>query len=99
MIAVDIGGKIADMSPMTGIDQLLAVARKYSQLKGEALSTVSTRAFHDGKKLTALECGEVDIGVLRLERGMRWFSSNWPDAPWPSDIPRPARSEVSEAAE
>lgn len=75
---------------MTGIDQLLAIARKYAELERVELSTVSSRAFDDGKKLIALESG-ADIQVRRLERAMQWFSDNWPDsADWPTGIFRPA---------
>lgn len=78
---------------MNGIEQLLVVARTYADLEGIELSTVSSRAFDDGKKLTAILAGS-DIQVRRLERALRWFSENWPDAPWPADIPRPAPAEA-----
>lgn len=74
---------------MTGIEQLLAVARAYSEAERVGLSTVSSRAFDDGKKLAAIESG-ADIQVRRLERAMVWFSEHWPDVPWPPDVPRPS---------
>jgi hypothetical protein len=73
---------------MSGIEQLLKVARAYGELEGVPLSTVSSRALDDGKKLRALEDG-ADINVGRLERALRWFSDNWPSGDWPADVPRP----------
>jgi len=78
---------------MNGIEQLLTVARAYAAIEEIELSTVSSRALDDGKKLGAIE-GGADIQVRRLERAMRWFSDNWPTADWPSEVPRPAPSEV-----
>lgn len=73
---------------MSGIEQLLTVARRYAEIENIPLSTVSSRALDDGKKLRALETGS-DINVGRLERALRWFSENWPGGDWPSDVPRP----------
>lgn len=84
---------------MSSIEHLLTVARRYAELEGVGLSTVSSRAFDDGKKLPAIESG-ADIQVRRLERAMQWFSDNWPDAAWPADVPRPlSASEPAERAE
>lgn len=75
---------------MSGIEQLLTVARRYAELEGVSLTTVSSRALNDGKKLRALEDG-ADITVGRLEQTLSWFSDNWPaSGDWPSDIARPA---------
>lgn len=74
---------------MSGIEQLLTVARRYAEIEEIPLSTVSSRALDDGKKLKALE-GGADINVGRLERALRWFSDNWPAGDWPADVPRPA---------
>lgn len=80
---------------MSGIDQLLSVARTYASAEGVELSTVSWRALGDTKKLGALERGK-DIQVGRLEKTMRWFANNWPaDLPWPDGVERP----VAECAE
>lgn len=73
---------------MSGIEQLLTVARTYAALEGVPLSTVSSRALDDGKKLKALEDG-ADINVGRLEKALRWFSDNWPAGDWPLNVPRP----------
>lgn len=76
---------------MAGIESLLTVARRYAEIERVPLSTVSSRAFGDGKKLTAIERG-ADIQVRRLEKAMQWFSDHWPEADWPMDITRPERS-------
>lgn len=77
---------------MSGITQLLSLARAYADLEGVPLSTVSSRVLDDGKKLKALEDG-ADITVGRLERSLQWFSDNWPPSgSWPSDVARPAQS-------
>jgi hypothetical protein len=78
---------------MSGIDSLLKVARRYAEIEGVALTTVSSRALNDGKKLAALE-GGADINVKRMERALDWFSANWPEGEWPSDVPRPEMSIV-----
>jgi hypothetical protein len=82
---------------MSGIDQLLAVARAYATAAELDLSTVSWRSLGDTKKLGAIVDG-ADIQVRRLEKTMQWFSDNWPDAPWPADVPRPARTAAEAAA-
>jgi hypothetical protein len=78
---------------MSGIEQLLIVARRYAELKDVPLSTVSSRVFDDGKKLAALESG-ADINVKRLERALGWFAENLSDEEWPSEISRPSLLEV-----
>jgi hypothetical protein len=81
---------------MSGIEQLLSVARAYAEIEGVDLSTVSSRSFNDGKKLGAIERG-ADIQVTRLERTMQWFSDHWPDGPWPVGVPRPTPSTTKPA--
>lgn len=79
---------------MSGIDSLLKVARRYGEAEGVPLTTVSSRALNDGKKLTALE-GGADINVKRLEKALLWFSANWPvGAEWPGDVLRPVSEEA-----
>jgi len=85
---VDKTGRFTDIASMSAIDQLLRVARAYAEIKAIPLSTVSSRVFDDGKKLKALEDG-ADISVGRFERALQWFSDNWPEGDWPSDVPRP----------
>lgn len=81
---------------MSGIDQLLKVARRYAELKDVPLSTVSSRVFDDGKKLSALE-GGADINVKRLEKALGWFSENLSGDEWPTDVPRPFLTEGARA--
>lgn len=79
---------------MSAIDSLLDVAWRYAEAEGVPLTTVSSRALNDGKKLSALEEG-ADISVGRLERAMVWFSANWPaGAEWPAEIVRPETEEA-----
>lgn len=83
---------------MSGIDQLLAVARVYASVEGIDLSTVSWRVFGDTKKLKAMEQG-ADIQVRRYEGAMTWFSAHWPkNARWPKGIARPSSAERVGAA-
>jgi hypothetical protein len=84
-------GKFTDIGPMSAIDQLLRVARRYAEIENIPLSTVSSRVFDDGKKLGALEDG-ADINVGRLERALLWFSERMPEGKWPSEIARPSIS-------
>ena len=80
---------------MSSIDDLLAVAKAYTEAEGIALSTTSWRALGDTKKLTDIEAGR-DIQVRRFEKTMQWFSSNWPaNAVWPADISRPSEQEAA----
>lgn len=82
---------------MSGIEQLLLVARRYAEIEGIPLTTVSSRALNDGKKLGALESG-ADINVGRMERALQWFSDNWPDGDWPGGVDRPFGSTVLDEA-
>lgn len=81
---------------MSGIDSLLKVARRYAEIEGVPLSTVSSRALNDGKKLGALEDG-ADINVRRLEKALAWFSDNWPAGEWPDEVRRPGFASADEA--
>jgi hypothetical protein len=75
---------------MSAIEHLLKVARAYGVAEGVPLSTVSSRALNDGKRLKALEEEGANITVGRLEAALRWFSDKWPEgAKWPEDVPRP----------
>ena len=82
---------------MSGIDQLLVLARAYAAAEGLELSTVSWRVFGDTKKLGAIETGS-DIQVRRYEKGVQWFSDNWPSGlGWPQDVDRPAAQVAASA--
>lgn len=74
---------------MHAISSLLIVARAYQAATGLDQSTVSWRALGDVRKLSALSEGK-DIQVTRFERGMQWFSDNWPEgSDWPEGVNRP----------
>lgn len=75
---------------MTLTDQLLAVARAYSEARGLSMARVSTLVFNEGKKLDAVEFHGADLATGRFEKAMRWFSDNWPgEAVWPAEVVRP----------
>jgi len=83
---------------MSGIEKLLRLAKLYAQAEGVELSTVSSRIFDDGKKLSALQEGR-DIQVRRCEKAIEWLSSNWTTkAEWPSEIARPKSQPVGAPA-
>lgn len=80
---------------MSAIDQLIRLTAEYGRAAGLTETTVSTRVFNDGKKLSALRAGK-DIQTRRLEDALRWLSANWPEgAAWPEDIERPAATAVA----
>jgi hypothetical protein len=84
---------------MTEISQLLSVADAYIAASNRKETTVSTSVFNDGKKLTALRSGTVDIGVRRFNVALEWFSANWPEgAKWPDDVARPVSAKAGQAA-
>lgn len=83
---------------MAHLDQLLTVAAAYKTAAGLTDDkTVSSRAFGDSKKLSALQAG-ADITLGRFNATMRWFSENWPaEAPWPDAVERPSIREGTAA--
>lgn len=77
---------------MTATEQLLTVAKAYARATGLSLTTVSTHALGDGKRLALIE-GGASITVHRLEKTMTWFAQSWPDGTkWPARVPRPRRA-------
>lgn len=70
---------------------LVRLAEAYGEHLNLTLSTVSTYATNDGKRLPHLKGG----GGCTLKTAaavLQWFSDNWPeDLAWPKDIARPAR--------
>ncbi len=80
---------------MSLTDQLIAVANAYSEATGTSLSTLSTKLFNGGGRLTAIAAGG-DLNTRNFENAMRWFSENWPDgSPWPAGVGRPLPAEVT----
>lgn len=80
---------------MIDLKHLLTLAKEYKRATGRTDTTISSRVFGDGKKLTALKAGK-DITTTRYNAALVWFSDNWPEkARWPKDVQRP----MKEAAE
>ncbi|WP_307289573.1 hypothetical protein [Kaistia geumhonensis] len=74
---------------MLSIDAFLRLVDAYCAASGLAVSTLSTRLFNDGKRISTLRAGR-DIGARRMEAALAKLSSLWPsDLGWPADIPRP----------
>lgn len=83
---------------MTMREQLLTVAKAYSEARGLSMSRVSTLVFNDGKKLSLVENGS-DLHTAKFEQVMNWFFENWPsDIDWPSEVPFPRSEQASEVA-
>jgi len=86
---------------MTLIGHLLSVSDAYRAARGISASRLSSIVFGDGKVLPELARGERDITTRRLETGLLWFSTNWPEgADWPQGVerPTPTPSQPAEAA-
>jgi hypothetical protein len=70
------------------IEQLLTLARAYSEATGVALTGVGQRACGNNKVFIRLAEGH-GANVLTCVAAAQWFAANWPaDAPWPDDVPR-----------
>lgn len=70
---------------------LVRLAETYGEHLQLTLSTVSTYAANDGKKLPHLKSGG-GCTVKTASAILDWFDKNWPDdLAWPKDIARPAR--------
>ena len=74
-------------------EQLLTVASAYSEKTGTSLSTISTKLFNGGGRLSAIASGG-DLNTRNFESAMAWFSENWPkDLDWPAGVGRPRQVE------
>ena len=70
------------------IEQLLTLARAYSEATGVALTGVGQRACGNNKVFIRLAEGH-GANVLTCVAAAQWFAANWPaDALWPHDVPR-----------
>ena len=70
-------------------DDLLCLARAYSDHTGIALTTAGVRACRNDKLFVRLAAGKT-CTVRTLDRAVSWFAANWPDdLAWPPDVPRP----------
>ena len=71
---------------------LIRLAETFCAHDGRKLSTISTYASGDGKKLKHLKSG----GGCTLKTAARivtWFDANWPeDLAWPEGIARPVKT-------
>ena len=78
---------------------LLTLAEHFSAYTGKAETTVAKHAAGHAYVFQRLRDG-CSITTRRYSRVLQWFSNNWPgDLPWPLDIPRPAPSPDSPAAQ
>jgi hypothetical protein len=68
--------------------EILTLARAYAALTGVPLSRVGLMSCGNPKIYGRLAQGR-GANVLSVERAASWFSDNWPDAPWPAEVPRP----------
>ena len=70
-------------------DDLLCLARAYSECAGVSLITTGVRAVGNDKIFVRLASGRT-CTVRSLERAARWFADHWPEGlAWPEGIPRP----------
>lgn len=77
---------------------LLALMGAYERATGTKPATSCRLALNDNKFLSRLGDG-AGFNVRTFDRLVEWFDANWPpNAEWPSDVPRPARSERGAAA-
>ncbi|QDP47418.1 MAG: hypothetical protein GOVbin2371_3 [Prokaryotic dsDNA virus sp.] len=82
-----------DIAAVSTLTEIFAGHRNWT------INTASLRAAGKGTYVSDLKAGRVGITVQRRDRIMQWFSDNWPDdLGWPSDIPRPPKSQPQEAA-
>lgn len=81
---------------MDNLSAFFNVFDAYVSATQMAEGTVSRLVLNGGSRASDLRAGRSDIGIRRLERGLQWFSDNWPDsAIWPEMVRRPARSGVT----
>jgi len=79
-------------------NSIVILAEMYGRHCNYKLSTVSTYAVNDGKRLPHLKNGG-GCTVKTAERMMAWFDANWPrDLAWPRDIPRPTPNKQKKEA-
>lgn len=77
--------------------ELITLAEAFCIHRGVTLSTVSTWAVNDGKRLTHLKMGG-GCTVKTFQRLMQFFSDAWPsDLEWPRSVPRPPKTKKEAA--
>lgn len=73
------------------IEHIITLAETYAAHQKLSLSTVSSYAANDGKRLNQWKNG-AGCTLKRATAVVTWFSTHWPeDLEWPSDIPRPSQ--------
>ena len=80
-------------------DNVVILSSLYADTTGRQITTVGRLCCGDSRLVKRLKChGSLSRRVyLRITQ---WFSNNWPhNLPWPDDIPRPAPSPDSPAAQ
>ena len=86
---------------MNHVEQIIAVSKAYlasSEGKHLSVRSLSWKVFADTNRLARVMDG-ADLTTRSWERGMRWFSDNWPEgAGWPDGVPRPQPSSEGAAA-
>lgn len=81
------------------VHRLLRTAELFARATGRSITTVSRLATGSGLTVRRLAEGK-GITTHRSARVLQWFSDHWPeDLAWPIDIPRPAPSPDSPAAQ
>jgi len=72
---------------MISIDQLLTLARAYSEATGIALTGVGQRSCGNNRLFQRLAEGK-GANILSMNRAAEWFVQNWPDGTeWPDGVP------------
>lgn len=75
---------------------ILALSDAFAAATGLPETTISSRIFDDGKRLSAIRGGK-GITLRRANEALRWFAANWPDGvEWPGGVVRPAALEVAQ---
>lgn len=78
---------------------IVKLATKMAGATGLSLKAISLKAAGHGNLIDRLSAGH-DITTRRAASTVQWFSDNWPaDLLWPLDLPRPAPSPDSPAAQ
>lgn len=71
-------------------ENLLQLARLFSQHRKLKLSTLGVYSVNDGTFFARLEAGST-CTLRTAARVCEWFSAHWPaDLEWPKTIPRPS---------
>lgn len=77
---------------------LLLLADTLGNHHGWTPQTVGTYAVNDSRIFVRMQ-GVGSCTLRTAAKAAQWFSDNWPaDLPWPTDVPRPAKSHTEDAA-